>query len=176
MEPNRQITRMLHDEHVATLDLLARLEADLLHAHRKAPPDPTDPAGAKVLRDLATAVEGEISGHFAFEEEALFPLMVEFGDDGMAGLFIEEHEVILPLGRRVAGLARAALDHGVDEGEWQTFRQLGSELFERMISHIQKEEVGLLPLLDDIIDDEADMELATRYAAERGAAPQAAAG
>ena len=39
------------------------------------------------------------------------------------------------------------------------------ELIERMVSHIQKETMALLPMLDDLLDEETDRELAFAYAA-----------
>ena len=38
------------------------------------------------------------------------------------------------------------------------------ELVERQVSHIQKETMALLPLLDDLLDEETDRELAFAYA------------
>jgi hypothetical protein len=37
---------------------------------------------------------------------------------------------------------------------------------ERQVSHIQKETMALLPLLDDLLDEETDRRLAFEYAAE----------
>ena len=40
-----------------------------------------------------------------------------------------------------------------------------TELIERMVSHIDKETLALLPMVDDLLDEEADRELAFAYAA-----------
>jgi hypothetical protein len=40
---------------------------------------------------------------------------------------------------------------------------LGLELAERLVGHVQKEEMSLLPALEDLLDEEADAELAGRY-------------
>ena len=37
------------------------------------------------------------------------------------------------------------------------------ELAERLMSHIQKEEMSLLPALDDLLDEAADQELTEAY-------------
>jgi hypothetical protein len=37
-------------------------------------------------------------------------------------------------------------------------------MVERQVAHIQKETMALLPLLDDLLDDELDRELAFAYA------------
>ncbi len=38
------------------------------------------------------------------------------------------------------------------------------EIVERQVSHIQKETMALLPLLDDLLDDDTDRELSMAYA------------
>ncbi|HYQ99934.1 MAG TPA: hemerythrin domain-containing protein, partial [Casimicrobiaceae bacterium] len=40
-----------------------------------------------------------------------------------------------------------------------------SELVERQVAHIQKETMALLPMLDDLLDEETDRALAFAYAA-----------
>lgn len=166
MEYNRSIARMLHQEHLATIALLERVEATLA-AHRKAAPDTASPAIASFLGDLAAALENEVSTHFAFEQEQLFTRLRAAGDTGMTQILQGEHDVILPLGKQVGDIARAALSGGFDADSWSEFGRLASELVERMISHIQKEEMGLLPALEDILDDESDMEVTSIYAAMR---------
>ena len=44
------------------------------------------------------------------------------------------------------------------------FQRLALELLERMVSHIQKETMGLLPLLEDLLDEQTDRDLALAYA------------
>jgi hemerythrin-like domain-containing protein len=39
------------------------------------------------------------------------------------------------------------------------------ELVERQVSHIQKEEMSLLPVLEDVLEEEQDAELLNRYLA-----------
>jgi hypothetical protein len=43
-------------------------------------------------------------------------------------------------------------------------RILGLELAERLVAHVQKEEMSLLPSLEDLVDETADGELSTAYA------------
>lgn len=38
------------------------------------------------------------------------------------------------------------------------------EIVERQVAHIQKETMALLPLLDDLLDDDTDRELSMAYA------------
>ncbi|MDP2619639.1 MAG: hemerythrin domain-containing protein [Hyphomicrobiales bacterium] len=167
MDFARHITRTLHDEHLATIALINRME-DRIVAHRPGnPPDAADPEVAKLLRDIASSVEAEIKSHFAFEEGSLFPRLEERGDGGIGELLTEEHRVVLPIGERLVALARAARENGFNAESWAEFRRLAGEFVERMIAHIQKEEMGLLPVLDDIIDEDQDAELSTAYAMSR---------
>ena len=64
---------------------------------------------------------------------------------------------ILPLARAAA--AGTLADSGYDE-----LRRGALEMVERQVSHIQKETMALLPMLDDLLDDETDRVLAFAYA------------
>jgi iron-sulfur cluster repair protein YtfE (RIC family) len=143
----RHVSRRLHEEHQATLALWARVEAAL--AARK-----TD---AALMRAAAASLAEEIERHFGFEEVALFPRLAAAGEGDIARLLAEEHVTI----RAAAGqfIARVKED-AADEG----LRPLGLELAERLVSHVQKEEMSMLPALDDLLDDETDESLAAEMA------------
>lgn len=61
-------------------------------------------------------------------------------------------------------LARAAADGTIDNEGWSALRRNALEMVERQVAHIQKETVALLPLLDDLLDDDTDRDLAFAYA------------
>ena len=67
------------------------------------------------------------------------------GDEAIGAHLKEEHDAILPLGKQLAAMARSALENGFDEVGWNAFRGATGELVERMLAHIQKEEMALLP-------------------------------
>lgn len=171
MEQTHRITRALHDDHVAVIALLRRLTNALNADYPGGAPDLTEfPAGpddgsrlAALLGALAAAVEGEVAGHFALEELGLFPLLEAAGEGAFGEALAEEHRVILPLGRRLAGLARAGLRDGFDASAWREFRRLGLDFAARLTEHAEKEEIGLLPVLDEILEDEDDNRLADGY-------------
>ena len=110
-------------------------------------------------------LEHDIDRHFVFEEQELFPRLIEAGDGGIAGLLTEEHEAIRAVAAELLPLARAAPAAGLDVAGWEALKRGVLELVERLVSHIQKEEMALLPLLDDLLDDETDRQLAFAYAA-----------
>jgi hypothetical protein len=105
----------------------------------------------------------EIPGHFRLEEESLFPLLVDAGEATIVELLNQEHEVIEPLMGRIAVLAREVRAQEFTAESWSEFFRLGGELVERLLIHIEKEEVGLLPLLEDVLDADADADVAGDY-------------
>ena len=92
--------------------------------------------------------------------------MAEAGEGDIAGLLREEHDAIREVAAELLPLARAAAAGTLDDA------RLGarcgaarSRLVERQVAHIQKETMALLPMLDDLLDDDTDRELALAYAA-----------
>lgn len=167
MELQRHVCRSLHDDHVATLALLARLEALLGRHARSSAPASGDPEAARLLKDLIAAVETEIGVHFAFEEEAAFPLLAASGGGEMVELLTGEHGEILPLARRLVALAKPAREAGFSAESWSEFHAAGGELIMRLVAHVEKEERGFLPALDEALDEDTDGKLALELAARR---------
>jgi iron-sulfur cluster repair protein YtfE (RIC family) len=148
MEFQRHISRRLHEEHEATLALWGRVEATLAAGKND----------AALLKAAAAALERELGAHFGFEERSLFPRLAAGGEADIAELLKEEHDTIRAAAARFIELAREPLLTAEK-------RALGLELAERLFSHVQKEEMSLLPMLDDLLDEETDDELASAYAA-----------
>ena len=155
-----QVSRILDDEHRSNIALLGQVEQSVGRASR------FDPGLAGLLGQLVRSLEHDVDRHFLFEEESLFPRMAENGDGGMAALLTEEHEAIREVARELLPLARQAAQGAIDAAAWTTLRNLALEMVERQVSHIQKETMALLPLLDDMLDDETDRELAFAYSAD----------
>lgn len=156
MDFNRHISRRLHEEHEATLALWGRLEQALVMRGLKPPTD----EDLRLLRDCAAQIADEVTRHFAFEEKDLFPLLDASGEGDIAELLAEEHATIRAAAQRFGELARPG---GGGEAQWPELRALALELAERLVSHVQKEEMSLLPSLEDLLDEETDRELAGSY-------------
>ena len=158
MQTLRQIPRALDDEHRASLALLDRFERALATG--------VDADLAALAGPLVRQLEHDVQRHFGFEEEQLFPRMAEAGDGDLVALLTDEHDTIRAVAGEVLPLVRA-LAAGTVPGaaDRAALRRLGPELVERMVAHIQKETMGLLPLLDDLLDEDADRELAFAYLA-----------
>ncbi len=162
MDFTRRTAQLLHEDHRATIKVIEALDQMIARARKNAP-DLTDPSTRAALTAATHAIEEEVSVHFAFEEDELFTRLEEMGDVEIGAHLRDEHAAILPLGKEVAQRAGRALKGGFSPSEWGEFRTITGELIERMFAHIQKEEMALLPMLDELLDSETDMELATSY-------------
>jgi hemerythrin-like domain-containing protein len=162
MEPQRQISRRLHREHVAVLDLLERF-GRALRRLGGAPPAAGDPAWRLLLDQLGTALEYEIAGHFDLEETQIFPRLHERGEGELAELLFEDHEVIRGVARPVLAMVARAQAGTLEDGAWRKFGTLGLELVERLSAHAEKEQGALVPLVDEMLDEATDRELWNQY-------------
>jgi hemerythrin-like domain-containing protein len=156
MSPSRQVSRALDDEHRANLELLGRIEQALVRG--------TDVQLTALAGALVHHLERDVPRHFDFEEAQLFPRMADAGDGDVAALLTDEHDQIRAVIVELLPLARAAAAAPLGAAERPAFKRLALELIERQVVHIQKETMALLPWLDDLLDDEADRELAFAYA------------
>ncbi len=159
----RQTSRALDDEHRANLDLLERVEQAFARLPRSGATG--NPDLARLAEALRGQLEQEIGRHFDFEERELFPRLGEAGEGDIAELLAEEHAAIREVASELLPLARAAAAETLDAGGWQALQRGVLELVERMVAHIQKETMALLPMLDDLLDEDTDRELAFAYAA-----------
>jgi hemerythrin-like domain-containing protein len=150
MNFHRQTPQALDAEHRASLALYGKLEQALVARDRE--------GLARLAGPLARHLESEVSHHFDFEERELFPRLAEAGEGDIAELLGEEHAAI----REVAASLLPLVEAGpatLDAAQSGDFRRLALELVERQVAHIQKESMALLPMLDDLLDDETDRAL-----------------
>ncbi len=166
MEFQRRTTRAFHDEHMSVMTLLDRLGSFLQTHGRAERLSADDVVAARMLGDFAAAMDGEITTHFEFEESGFFPRLDQAGAGQMVEILNQEHVVILPLGRRLADLARRG-PGAFDAQSWREFQPLAAEFIERLASHIHKEEMGMLPSLEEVLDEAADARLADAYDSAR---------
>lgn len=162
MDFDLAICRSFHDEHAAASGLLDDLQ-DLLARGGRGLPDLDDPQARDTLSRAARLIPAELHPHFEMEER-IFPRLVEEGAADMAETLTTEHRVILPIADRVAEAAGRAIAHGFTEADWESFRADAAELVSRLEAHILKEEKALLPLMEDVLSPEEDLELAQAYA------------
>ena len=165
MDFRRQTTKRLYEEHLATLQLLARAERVLSGRAGAYPPAEGDAEWPPFARALLAALEVEVARHFEFEERDLFPRLEDAGDGDLAELLSEEHATIRAVTGPLADLLRRTLADGLPPQQWQMLKMQGLELCERLGSHAQKEDGALLPVLENLLDEDEDRELFGAYAA-----------
>ena len=157
-----RVCQKLHDEHQSNIALLDRLQR-LLARQGTASPDAADPAVRQLLSELATDMAAEVQRHFDFEERGLFAYLDAAGESAIGAHLIEEHAVLRPLISRLAAIARDGVGRSFGEARWNEFRRLGGELCERLPAHIQKEEMALLPVIEESMDSETEAQLSRDY-------------
>ena len=157
-----RVNQTLHDEHSATTALVQRLQR-VITRYRHSLLSDDDPAIAQLLTDLSSGA-AEVERHFAFEEQALFPYLDALGEMAIGVHLTAEHVALRALWVRLAGLARELAAQDLDEAKWTEFRRVGGELCEPMLAHVQKEEMALLPLLEEYMDAPTEVRLYQEYA------------
>ena len=157
-----QVSHTLDTEHRSNLDLLGRVEQAFARAPRTGAA--RDPDFIKLAAAFGRLIEQDIGRHFDFEERELFPRMAEAGEGDIAELLKEEHDAIRAVAAEILPLARAATAGTLDASGYDALKRGALEMVERQVAHIQKETMALLPLLDDLLDEELDRELSFAYA------------
>ena len=162
MSFQRQVSRALDEEHRANLDLLGRIEQAFTRAPRTgAAPDAEL---ARLVASFASHIEHELWRHFDLEETELFPRLEAAGDGDLASLLLDEHRAIREVAAELLPRASTAVAGTLDSEGWAALKRAVLEMVERLAAHIQKETIALLPMVDDLLDDDTDREIAFRYA------------
>lgn len=164
MQIERQVNRVLHDEHAHVQGLLQRLAVLLRQEHGAVLAPPTAET-VRFLAELAGVLEHGLGRHFRFEEEELFPRLEEDGEGDMVALLREDHAILLPLAGALLASVRQARAEQLAASDWPAFRRLGLEFVERQVDHIEKEEMALLPALAETLDEDEDARIRAAYAA-----------
>ena len=162
MNFQNRVCQKLHEEHVAVIAMLERL-AQTIARHRDSAPDAKDPMVAKLLSDLAAELPGEVERHFAFEETELFSYLDEAGNQDIGAHLTHEHGIIRPIGAALVKLIGDVRAQGFDAARWAEFRRLGQDLHDSLVPHARKEDMALLPMLDDLMDSEKETQLYEKY-------------
>ncbi len=162
-----QTVRMLHDEHLEIEALMVRLQGLARHQGLERPGEADRDAVMSKLPEIIAGIQTLLSDHLAFEEEHLFPRLAANGDTDMGELLTAEHESIREVADCFTEIARGALDEGFTAESYRRFHRLAVELADRVISHAEKEEMALLPMIEELLSADDDMELASAYTKER---------
>jgi len=162
MQTLRHVTQALDTEHRNSLDVLGRVEVAFARAPRSGAT--ADPEIQRLASAFARLIEEDVARHFDFEERELFVRMAAAGEGDIAALLTEEHDAIRAVADEILPLAQSAAAGTISDADFDALRRGALEMVEREVSHIQKETMALLPLLEDLLDDDTDRELALAYA------------
>lgn len=154
----RQVSQLLDNEHRSSIALLDRVSHALAGGN--------DAALRALAEPLVHQLEREIGRHFSFEETELFPRMAQAGDGDLAVLLTDEHDTLRAVAAELLPLAHLLAAGTLADAQRPALQRLAIELVERQVAHIQKETMALLPMLDDLLDDDTDRQLAFAYAAD----------
>ena len=161
MNHSSETGQILAREHRDNVALLARVEQSL---QRTTSGSAMDADTVRLLRSLCEHATQDMARHFAFEEQELFPRMTAAGEGDLAELLGEEHAAIRAVVSELAPLVGAGSAAAPDAEASGHLRRLALEFVERLLAHVEKEEMSLVPLLDDLLDADTDRELVLGYA------------
>jgi hemerythrin-like domain-containing protein len=162
---HNRVCQKLYEEHAAVQALLQRVEQAIAR-YRADIPDAKDPQIAKLMTDLANELPGEVDRHFDFEEAELFSFLAEEGNVGIGQHLTYEHGIIRPIGAALVKLIKEVRANGLDGERWAEFRKLGQQLAMSLGPHAHKEDMALLPMLQDAMDEAKETELYEKYVLE----------
>ena len=160
MNFSNRICQTLHDEHLANIALLQRVGQ--LLAQGRDPPNNDQPV-QRLLSDLDSGMANEVKRHFDFEERELIAYLDSIGESAIGAHLTQEHSMLRPLIAQLCETAHATKEHGFNAESWNQFRRLGAELCGQLSAHIHKEEMALLPLIEENMDPETEIRLYQDY-------------
>lgn len=153
-----RLAEILHAEHQRTLTVLDELDG----WRGKNKPDDINQI-KDLLEALIDVAQGDITEHYAFEEEHLFPVLRMNGADFMANMLAGEHEMIRPIAQELSTMAQDAIANGFSEESWKQFQERSFEFIGHETFHIQKEEMGLINAINAMFTPEQEAPLIEIY-------------
>ncbi len=153
-----RLSEILHHEHKRTLIVLDELDG---WRGKDCPEDIS--TISKLLSNLIDVAQSDITDHYAFEEDHLFPILRQNGADFMTNMLASEHAIIRPIAQNVSALAQTALTDGFSNDSWQAFLEQSFEFIGHETFHIQKEEMGLINALNTMLTPEDEAPLIEIY-------------
>jgi DUF438 domain-containing protein len=144
-DPSAHKLESMHEEHVATLDMLSLL-MQAIRAPQSAQAASLPRYRAHLLALLGN-LEEAVESHFRFEEQHLFPLLSLAGKPELADSLSREHVAIRNATLPVLDQMRNALAEDPSEEEWTEFGRLVMALIEMKRAHMKREETEMVPVL-----------------------------
>ncbi|MBI4532366.1 MAG: hemerythrin domain-containing protein [Candidatus Melainabacteria bacterium] len=159
------ISKCLSLEHQNVQALLERFK-NFLQAHSiTQQPDWTSHDAARIVADLKCALESNIPNHFAIEEQELFPIMVQEGYGDLIEVLLEDHKIIVELIEQIRPVVLKIFSSSVPlpQSNWEMFYRQGNALITELPAHAAKEDAGLMPALEECLDEVQAQEIYNHY-------------
>lgn len=114
-----------------------------------------------LMLDLKIALSTEIIEHFDFEEKELFPILEREGYADMVEILQSDHDLIRSLARQVSVVIEKIAwgSRPLDKSDWEILFRQGNVLITELSGHVEKEEAGMLPALDQVLDSESSEQM-----------------
>jgi hemerythrin-like domain-containing protein len=163
------IADCLSREHKEVAQLLGRFSS-FLRLHNVAnQPDWTAFETKSLMRKIENVLNDEIQQHFDFEENSIFPLLENERMTDLLSILIAEHRLLrrffVELRPLIALVASGS--EPLPQRDWGTLLRQGTALAAELISHIEKEEAGLIPAIEETIDESIASQMYIAYTAEQ---------
>lgn len=79
-------------------------------------------------------------------------------------MLADEHLVMVPLVNRLRSYTAEILDDGIDAAKWERFCAASQQFTQQILLHLQKEELGIVQVLDTLLDRNEQRRLVHRHA------------
>lgn len=158
------IADRLSREHQEVTHLMRRLGGFLSLHSISSPPDWSQFESRDLARTLAQTLDYEIRQHFALEEKSIFPFMEDEGLGDLVEILLGDHEELRGLVLEILPcLAVAEKGEALGDKDWATLFRKGNALVTDLIAHIEKEEGGLIPLIEESMNDSVTDAILAQY-------------
>lgn len=157
------IAEALHEEHLRTLEVMNALEERITGPAKTRPIAIDDDSDQALLEVVLSVLDLDISRHFRFEEEVLFPVLEQMHIGDVTQALVHEHEALRPLAQAMEEIATRARRETLDDQSWTDFRYAAMDLIHSVLFHIQKEEMTVIRRLGILLAPDTDESLCRHY-------------
>lgn len=164
MESKFMINKCLSREHQELAGLLSSFRNFLRMHGIKQQPDWKSLQSTRLVCDLYSAFDSALPRHFEVEENELFPLLKESGLGQLVDILLEDHQLIVTMISTIKPLLQKAKVAGdLTEEEWQLLYREGDAIVTELSAHAEKEDAGLVPELEELLDEKQADAIYQRY-------------
>lgn len=158
------VANCLSREHQEAAHLMRRFGGFLSLHSASSSPDWSQFEARDLAKTLALTLNHEIKQHFALEESSIFPFMEDEGLGDLVEILLADHKEISKLVLEIEPHLRAAgKGEALSDTDWAFLFRKGNALVTDLIAHIEKEENGLIPLIEESMNESKANEILVLY-------------